>query len=151
MNEHFSEQQKVSSVTNYEKIFLESFHRLTQTEAIEARFLDEFYQSFMAASPEVRKRFEKTDFEKQKKVLKSSLYQILALYTNKIVDAHFEKIVKSHSKSELDIYPYLYEIWLTCLINTVKRNDLAFSSEVELAWRMVMALGITYMKFKYDK
>ena len=37
-------------------------------------FLDRFYELFLASSDEVAEKFERTDFRKQTRVLKASLY-----------------------------------------------------------------------------
>ena len=50
------------------------------------------------------------------------------------------------------IYFTLHGItWLESLIETVQLFDSRFTEEIELAWRVVLAPGIAYMKFKYDK
>ena len=54
-------------------------------------------------------------------------------------------------KKNAAIPPDLYDVWLECLMQTLKEFDPEYSSEVELSWRVVLAPGITYMKFKYDQ
>lgn len=66
-------------------------------------------------------------------------------------DDYVQSLATKHSKRDKDVQPHLYDIWLTCLIDTVKEHDPEFDDDVALAWRMNMAAGITYMKFKYDK
>ena len=46
--------------------------------------------------------------------------------------------------------PELYEAWLDSLIATARESDPDFDDELELAWRVVLAPGIAYMKFRYD-
>ncbi|HSP56757.1 MAG TPA: hypothetical protein VLO12_00455, partial [Halomonas sp.] len=55
-----------------------------------------------------------------------------------------------HGREHLDIPPHLYDLWLEALIETVRRFDDQYTDEAELAWRLVMAPGIVYMKFHYD-
>lgn len=51
---------------------------------------------------------------------------------------------------QFNIKPYLYHLWFECLIDTVREFDPLFSDDVELAWRLTLSSGITYMKFGYD-
>jgi len=55
------------------KCFDESFQRC----CAEPRFLDIFYDRFLASSSKVREKFAKTDFVRQKRALRASLYLIL--------------------------------------------------------------------------
>ncbi len=43
-------------------------------------FLDLFYQLFMNSSEDIRKKFEKTDFDRQKKMLQDSLFVMLVAW-----------------------------------------------------------------------
>ena len=63
----------------------------------------------------------------------------------------FEKIAQKHSKTSLNIPPYMYDLWLECLITTVKQEDEQFSDDVELAWRTMMAPSVAFMKHYYEK
>ena len=64
-------------------------------------------------------------------------------------------IVKRHGSVtalhaiDLDIRPGLYDTWLDCLIQAVRKHDVQFSSEVEEAWRTTLRPGIEYMRAKY--
>ena len=56
-------------------------------------FLDRFYQTFVASSKEVAEKFKHTDFERQKMVLKASLYtMMLAAMGKPEAEAHLERI-----------------------------------------------------------
>ena len=41
------------------------------------KFLDTFYERFLASSPKVQEKFANTDFAKQKRLLRASFYLIL--------------------------------------------------------------------------
>ncbi len=88
----------------------------------------------------------------QKLMLQESLAHMENFFATKgEADGPIEKVSRIHSKAEKNIKPHLYDLWLECLIDTVRDYDSEFNQDVELAWRMVMASGITFMKFKYDK
>ena len=128
------------------ELFNDSLERCTRTSG----FLDRFYELFMASSEEVAEKFKHTDFRKQKRALRTSLYVMMLVNEGKAEgDAHLERIARLHSRSELDIKPELYEVWLDCLIRAVKDFDPLCNSETEKAWRTIMRAGIGFMKSKY--
>jgi hemoglobin-like flavoprotein len=86
----------------------------------------------------------------QKKVLEKSFYRLMVFYATNAADDYLEHIAIRHSKTHLNIAPVLYDLWLESLVETLKTFDPDFNREVELAWRLVLAPGIAYMKFYYD-
>jgi len=135
---------------SYEKQFDESYERVKTVVKNELGFFDAFYHRFLQSSPEIAQYFKHTNMQKQKKVLEKSFYGLLIFYATNNANDHLEKIAIQHSKSALDIKPELYDLWLESLIETVKDYDIHFSAEIELSWRLVLSVGITYMKFKYN-
>ena len=115
-------------------------------------FLASFYDIFLGSSEEVREKFRNTDFERQVRVLEDSLY-VLAVAAQGKVDspawAAMPGLAARHSRKELDIRPELYDQWLECLLQAARRYDPQFSSELELAWRETLAVGIAYMRAHY--
>ena len=51
---------------------LTNFNRSLDRCADDSRFFDHSYDRFLASSDEIAKKFENTDFDKQKKVLRTS-------------------------------------------------------------------------------
>ena len=135
---------------NYEDIFDSSYKRVMLKKTNDISFFDAFYDRFISDSPEVAKHFSRTDMDKQKMMLKKSFYSLFTFYTTNNSDDYLERIAKRHGKNELDVDPKLYDLWLENLVDTVKEFDPEFDKDVELAWRLVLCSGITYMKFKYD-
>ena len=134
----------------YEKQFDNSYERVKKIVKNDRSFFDAFYDRFTQSSPEVAEQFKHTDMQKQKKVLEKSFYSLLIFYATNNANDYLEEIAIQHSKSVLDINPGLYDLWLESLIDTVKEYDYDFTPETELSWRLVLSVGITYMKFKYD-
>ena len=115
------------------------------------RFMDRFYEIFLASSPKVREKFANTDFVRQKRALRASLHLML-LATG---DGHAgtEKYLRSiadrHGRKELSIGSELYDYWLDSLLAAVKECDPQYSPEVHDAWEQVMMTGISYLLSQY--
>lgn len=136
---------------DYTSIYADSFWRATST-VIEGRgFFDRFYENFLASSPEASEKFKGTDFFSQKKMLHDSLVHLQKFSISKRADVFMKELAKKHSSNELDVQPYLYDLWLASLIDTVKEYDPEFDGDMEVAWRMHLAPGIEFMKFSHDK
>jgi hemoglobin-like flavoprotein len=128
------------------EVFNDSLERCTR----HPRFLDRFYELFLASSEAVARKFTHTDFKKQKRALRTSLYMMMLVTEGKAEgDVHLERIARRHSRSELDVKPELYELWLDCLIQAVKEFDPSFNRETEGAWRSIMRPGIEFMRSRY--
>ena len=132
-------------------IFDESYERVLKIKRGKKSFFDSFYEKFIQSSPIVKEHFKNTDMLHQKQMLKKSFYSLLVFYASNHADDYLEKTALVHSKHKHNISPELYDLWLENLIDTVKEYDPRFNEEIELAWRLVLSAGITYMKFKYDK
>jgi hemoglobin-like flavoprotein len=128
------------------ELFNDSLERCTSGR----RFLDRFYELFVASSAEVAAKFANTDFRVQKSALKVSLYMIMSSIERKPEGTvHLERIAARHSRRGLDVGPHLYDLWLDCLIQAVRECDPLFGEETEQAWRRVMRVGIEFLKSRY--
>jgi hemoglobin-like flavoprotein len=128
--------------------FLASFNRCRAS----AGFLDAFYRSFVASSEEVRAKFAGTDMKQQVRMLEDSLYVVAVAVQGEegsLARSELPRIAARHSRKDRDIRPELYDLWLECLIETVRTHDPQCSAEVEAAWRETMAFGIDYMRARY--
>ncbi len=113
-------------------------------------FFDTFYKIFLAKSPDVAAKFSNTDFKKQKPLIKASVSMMIRLGTgdSKAQDA-IEKVGTTHSKSQLDIEPKLYNLWLEALVETAPKHDPDWNKELETAWKESMQNGIKIITGKY--
>ncbi len=111
-------------------------------------FLEHFYDSFVASSPDVKLAFAHTDMERQMAMLNASLYQIMNLYENRDDKAHthMAALGAAHGKHGHRIPPALYDAWLESLMDAVKRCDPRYDRAIDEAWRDVMRVGIEVMK-----
>lgn len=116
-----------------------------------ADFLDRFYELFMGASGEVAEKFSKTDFEKQKQVLKDSLFLMLVTAGTDQGFGHdqLQKLGKRHSRNQLNIKPEYYEIWIDTLMQTVRECDPSYTEALDASWRAALAPGIEFLISKY--
>jgi len=115
-------------------------------------FLLDFYGFFMDSSEEVRKKFVNTDIKKQTRVLADSFWAMSVAAQGPRTSAAWgdlPRLAARHSRGDLDIPPHLYDTWLDCLIQAVRKHDAQFSAEVETAWRSNLKASIDYMRSKY--
>jgi hemoglobin-like flavoprotein len=111
-------------------------------------FLDRFYQTLLRASPEAAEKLRHTDIKKQALMLKASLYMLM-LAGKPEAEAHLTRIASIHSRRGRDIRPELHDVWLDCLIETVREFDPQFDPQIEAAWRRKLRPGIEFIKSKY--
>jgi hemoglobin-like flavoprotein len=117
-----------------------------------AGFLDAFYERFISSSEEIRDKFKNTDMQRQVRMLEDSLFVVANAVQGEEgspARGDLPRIAARHSRHDLDIRPELYDIFLDCLMATVRTHDTQFSAEVEAAWRETMAFGIDYMRARY--
>ncbi len=138
-------------MVNIEKVFKESLKRISEAKVEGHSFLETFYELFINSSSEIAAMFKQTDMDKQAKMLKRSISEFILCYTEKKVNKHLMKIGKLHSKHSLNIDPKFYSLWLSKILEAVKIHDPKFSAKVEVAWRIILSPGITYMTFAYNK
>ena len=128
--------------------FRASVNRCLADEA----FLQAFYDRFMASSEDVRAKFAKTDMPAQKRALADSLYLIAVAVQAKGTGPawrEMKRIAARHDRTDMDIRPELYDLWLECLLATVSGHDPQYSPEIDAAWRTVLRDGITFLRSRY--
>ena len=131
-------------------LFDDSYWRTVAMTIDERDFIDAFYDRFLATSDEIRAKFANTNFAKQKQVMLLSLAFMSSYAASGERNVVLERIAKSHDKQGHDIRPALYDVWLQCLLSTVREYDPSWSPEVEEAWRRTLDPGIRFMKAHYD-
>jgi hemoglobin-like flavoprotein len=128
------------------ELFNSSLERCLRTPG----FLDQFYELFIGSSDEVAEKFKRTDFARQRKILKGSLYMLmLASFGVPEARQHLDRLAALHGRSHLDIRPELYDLWLDCMLKTVEAFDPRFDEPTADAWRHVLEQGIDVMKSQY--
>jgi hemoglobin-like flavoprotein len=125
------------------ELFNDSLERCTANP----QFLARFYEIFLSSSPEVAEKFKNTNFNRQRRVLKSSLYLLIFAAEGKPEGmAHVQRMVELHGPANLNIPAYMYDLWMQSLLKAVSEHDPAYGASVEQAWRNMLAAGIAMMK-----
>ncbi|WP_370980567.1 globin [Agaribacterium sp. ZY112] len=140
--------QSMETAPTFETLFDQSYERVRTAKQGNIDFFDAFYMDFLGRSPEIRNKFRKTDMKKQRSMLEKSFYHLLVFYATGDADDYMQRMVERHRGREVDISNHLYDMWMDALIDTVAKYDDEFTDETALAWRLVMAPGLTYMKYK---
>jgi hemoglobin-like flavoprotein len=136
---------------DYLTFFRESHDRAIKGKTGQDEFVDAFYEAFMSKSDEIAAKFARTDMQRQRKMLYRSLHYMVDFSVQRRASEDLRKVAERHSASQIGLEPHMYDLWLDSLIETVNLFDPLFTEEIELAWRVVLAPGIVYMIFKYDK
>nr|MBI3612778.1 globin [Nitrospirota bacterium] len=124
----------------------ESFSRC----CVNSKFLDRFYEIFLASHPAIAPLFRNTDFSKQKMALRSGL-AMMVMHTegNKIGTQGLDRIGQSHSRTRMNIDPSLYQFWIESLIKAVKECDPQCDAKLEGEWRQALKAGAAYISSQY--
>ena len=113
-------------------------------------FLDDFYLRFLQSSPIVAAKFKDTDFDKQKCLLRTSLYMmVMAVEGEDEALEYLDEIAKRHDRNGLDVSVEFYILWLDCLVASARDNDTDFTDDTERVWRSMMQFGIDRMLAQY--
>jgi hemoglobin-like flavoprotein len=130
------------------EVFDKSLGRCNASEG----FLDRFYERFLAMSPKVAEKFEKTDFVRQKRALRASFHMMLLAAGDgeNGPERHLAPLAQSHGRSGHNIGAEFYDYWLDALLATVREFDKQWDHEVEGAWEQVMDIGIQYLLSHYN-
>lgn len=134
-------------MTGFAEIFDDSFARATAGSHSDQDFFEAFYARFLAADARVARKFVGTDMAHQRSMIRKSFHYMANFFVTTEVGDYLERIAAKHGPAGLDIEPDLYDLWLEVLMGVLRDFDPACNAEVELAWRVVLAPGIAYMKF----
>ena len=91
----------------------------------------------MKSSPTIKTLFERTDFERQKKMLQDSLYVMLVAAGTTKGPAHDElsRLAKLHE--QIGVSDDMYALWLDSLVEAAREHDKRFTDELERDWRAI--------------
>jgi len=111
-------------------------------------FFDDFYVTFLASSPAIREKFARTDMTAQKQLLRAGILN-LVLFARGMPDTKLRALGQSHSRTQLDIHPELYDLWIAALLKTIGQHDDELQQADLQAWRVVLNKGIDVIKAAY--
>ena len=114
------------------------------------RFFDDFYDVFLASSPEISSKFANTDMSRQKQLLRDGISFMLMYYNGAAAGKmKVDRLAETHSQGRMDIKPQWYDLWVNSLIRTVAKHDSKFTPALERSWRTVLSKGIDVMRRRY--
>ena len=124
---------------------LAAFHASLARASAHPRFLDVFYERFMAASPAIAAIFAGRDMARLKRKLASSLHLMtLAIDGAPGADMYLGYLAQVHER--LAIPPQMYDRWLDALVATAADCDPGFDDALRAVWREVVGAGIRLMR-----
>jgi hemoglobin-like flavoprotein len=113
-------------------------------------FAQKFYDIFLNSSTEIGPYFAQTDFEKQRWLLRATVYMMVA---RDVSDIHMreavDRIGESHSRAKLAVLPRLYELWLDSICEVVRSMDPEWADELEDHWRLHLRPGMQIIMSAY--
>ncbi len=136
---------------DYVDIFNASFARALKNDSYNCDFICRFYEIFLSKSDAIANLFSNTNMSAQKTMLHDSLHYMLEFFESAKTGPHMESIARVHSRPQHAIDDEMYDDWVESLMEALREFDPLFDDQVELAWRLVLSPGITYMKFVRDR
>ena len=133
---------------DYVAFFDGSYRRLTLDPGVRGDFIESFYERFLAGSPDVARRFAMTDMRRQQLMLARSLDEMARFSHDRRAPETLRRTAERPGPGDLEIHPALYDQRLEALLASVQEFDPECTEEVLLAWRVVLAPGIEYMRHR---
>ncbi len=113
-------------------------------------FAEKFYDVLLNSSPEIAPYFAQTDFQKQRQLLRASVYLMVSRdVSDPNMRAMMDRIGESHGRSRLNVLPRLYELWLDSICQTVKAMDPEWTDELDEHWRLRLRAGMQIIMAAY--
>jgi len=115
------------------------------------KLVSEFYVRLMAASDEIRKKFEGIDMTDQASLLSHAIVMAF-LFVDKnqqVAKKCLDEVRDTHAQHNLNIAPELYDVWLECLLETVALCDPHANDELLSDWHDVMSVAINHIREGY--
>lgn len=111
-------------------------------------FFEDFYQTLMGKSEEIRAMFANTDMAEQRRLVRAGLMWLI-MYAQGSEGSKIEHLARTHNRHHMNVHPNYYAYWVDSLMETVAQYDPQFDSTLEKAWRETLKPGIDMMKDGY--
>lgn len=124
-----------------------SFGRCLVSHGKKKKFFDSFYDRFLDSDPEIKEKFAKTDFSKQKNALKHGISMVIAFAESNddLAENVLKNIRTSHSKEHLNVTRRHYDIWLKCLQETLKEYDSQYDKQIAASWTILISHTVDFL------
>jgi len=136
-------------MSNFREAFENTFHQLCLDKDKSAEFFGLFYLNFVESNPLIKTKFTNTDMEVQRDMLKMSFVYLIDFSQTFEETKRLKTLAQIHSKVDKDITANMYQHWLDALIVTLEQVFPQLPQDTKLAWRIMLAPGIEYMKARY--
>ena len=115
-------------------------------------FFDDFYKVFTSKSPEIGKMFANTEMTAQKEALRAGLTFLIMFAEGRsnFAAEKLDKIGTTHRKTQLNVRPDMYPMWMSSLITTVKKHTPNFDDTSLKAWTAVLQYGVNRIVSHYN-
>lgn len=113
-------------------------------------FFEDFYDSFMSKSDQIRAMFKDTNMEAQRGLLRGGIMW-LVMHARGMPDNKIRALGESHSRKHMDIHPSHYNYWVDALMETLHKHDPEFNDHMESVWRETIRPSIDLIKSMYDQ
>ena len=125
---------------SYRRLFGEG---IATGDAESDRFFEAFYRRFLE-HPDIAELFRDTDMARQVVMLRKSFFHLAGFYVTHSPSGEMERMARIHE--QLGVGQIDYDRWLDCLVDTVAEFDPDCDEATQLAWRLALTPGITFMK-----
>lgn len=135
-------------ITKGQQRVLDSYRRCFVID----EFFDDFYDSFLASSEEVRAMFKETDFDRQKKILAMSLNYLVMYACHPDFDLakeEVERLAAVHDHNHMNVKPHLYNLWVYHLLKTIEKHDPQCDAQLLQEWQECLEPAIHKMQESY--
>jgi hemoglobin-like flavoprotein len=118
---------------------------------VNKRFIERFYEIFMASHPDVAPMFANTDFQKQRLALRRGIsVAIFHAAGSGVVRHTCEQMADVHSRhGRAPVPPELYPYWVESLLQSVRESDPRADAALLDRWRKAMAVVVATFTSRY--
>lgn len=115
-------------------------------------FMKRFYHLFMESSPEIAKKFQHTNWDRQyQMVVDSFLHLTDPDLTWNDDDPHLGHLAEVHGAQGQAVPAWMFDNWTDALLQAVMDTDPQYDDEIDAAWRKYLWKGIAFMKARYNQ
>jgi len=111
-----------------------------------------FYDIFLQGDPRILERFQNTEWEEQKRLLRQGVNNVLSFYEGSATaKSTLDRLRETHGSGQMNIPPDLYDVWVESMIHAVGQHDDQFDDELAEKWREVLTYGVDYVRSGYEE
>lgn len=117
------------------ELFNASFDRCLHLNDGDVKFVNYFCGILKGRDQNISNLFEAFPVHHQIHTLRTALYLLVDHQNNEMPSSEFIEFVSSHRNFRGKLRPYMLDIWLECLLETVAECDPLYSESIRAAWR----------------